>query len=107
MTTAHLLTRVKPDPRGRLAFGKAIEAVNELLHAQVTGFDVPLNDDGSVLLKPTVEVPAESVIGLSRRDWNAFTDVIDNSHVPNAAALAAAEEYAAERKAGRIVSPLK
>jgi len=40
MATIQTILRVKPDPRGRLALGKAIEAINRRLSTVVSGFDV-------------------------------------------------------------------
>jgi hypothetical protein len=97
MATIHPILRVKPDPRGRLALGKAIDAISRRLSTAVSGFDVLMNDDGSLLLKPTVEVPAETTIVLNRTDWMRFLDVIDDDAAPNAALRRAAEQTAHDR----------
>jgi hypothetical protein len=103
MATTHPLLRVKPDPRGRLAIGKAIEALNRRLQTAISGFDVLLNDDGSLTLKPTVEVPAESAIVLGRADWTRFTEIIEQDAAPNAALRRAATVTAHDRVERRTV----
>ncbi|HAT09715.1 MAG TPA: hypothetical protein DCS97_03805 [Planctomycetes bacterium] len=80
-----------------MALGKAIEAINRRLSTVVSGFDVLVNDDGSLLLRPTVEVPAEATIVLDRADWGQFLQVIDSNAEPNDALRSAAAETANDR----------
>jgi hypothetical protein len=105
MATIHPILRVKPDPRGRLALGKAIEALNRRLSTVVSGFDVLMNDDGSLLLKPTVEVPAETTIVLNRTVWVRFLDVINDDAAPNAALRRAAEQTARDQVSKKPTKP--
>jgi hypothetical protein len=108
MTTEQLITRVKPDPRGRLAFSKAIDAINRLLSTSVSGFDVLLNDeDKSLTLRPTVEVPASRAVVLSPKDWAAFTEIINSDEAPNAALMAAARRHRNAISSGQVTSAMK
>jgi hypothetical protein len=103
-TVIHLL-RVKPDPRGCVALGKAIEAINDLLATEITGFDILLNADGSLLLTPTDDIPARRIIRLNPQDFTTFTGIIKDDSGPKAELLPAAEAYRAEIEAGTVKAP--
>lgn len=102
MPAAVHLLRAKPDPRGRVALGKAIEAINHLLATEITGFDIVMHADGSLLLTPMVEIPARRVIQLNPQDFAAFTENTRVDSGPNAELLAAADAVRAELGAGTV-----
>lgn len=104
MTTDVFVTRVKPDPRGRLALSKAIEAVNRLLHTAVSGFDVLLQADGSLMLRPMVEVPANQAIKLSTQEWEKFSELMNKPQGVNAALQKAVRSHQTAIIAGEVVS---
>ncbi len=58
--------RVRLDSKGRIALGKFISD-------GVTGFEVSAQDDGSLVLSPTVEIPAREAWIFKNK--NAFASV--------------------------------
>lgn len=104
MTTDVFVARVKPDPRGRLALSKGIEAVNRLLRTAVSGFDVTLKADGSLTLRPMVEVPANQAIKLSTQEWEKFSELMNKPQGVNAALQKAVRSHQTAIIAGEVVS---
>jgi hypothetical protein len=99
-TPVHIL-KAKPDPRGRLALGKAIEAVNNFLATSISGFDCLMNSDGSLLLRPMVEVEARSTFRMDQSDWADFNVAIARPvSKPNAALRAVGEAFKSRIRTG-------
>ena len=99
-TPVHIL-KAKPDPRGRLALGKAIEAVNHFLATSISGFDCLMNSDGSLLLKPMVEVEARSTLRMHQSDWADFNVAIARpATAPNAALRAVGAAFKSRIRTG-------
>lgn len=84
MSIAAPILHVKADPRGRVAIGKAIETLSGLLSTHITGFDVILNEDSTLVLRPTTEVPAQCVMTLSAKAWDQVHAAIEHPPKPTA-----------------------
>lgn len=97
MLTEEPILHVKADERGRVAIGKAIEALNGLLSSHVTGFDVSINPDASLVMRPTVEVPASCAMRLNQQDWSAFMAAMDKPPKPTTGLRKLAAETAQDR----------
>ena len=107
MATASLpLLHVAPDERGRVALGKAIEALNERLSTVVNGFDIRISDAGELVLKPTVSVPADAAIVLNKTDWRRLTEILEEDGAPNENLQQAAKRYARDRITAPPSTPL-
>ena len=99
----HIL-KAKPDPRGRLALGKAIEAVNRFLATSISGFDCLMNSDGSLTLKPMVEVEARGTFRMHQSEWVEFNAaIVRPTSEPNAKLRAASKAFKSRVQAGTIV----
>jgi hypothetical protein len=91
--------RVELDDRERLALGKVLRAAK----TDVRAWDATPRADGSIVLRPLLEVPADAVSKLSPAAWTELQQLIEEGQGASAALLRAAAASRAAIAAGVLV----
>lgn len=91
--------RVELDDRERLALGKVLRAAK----TDARAWDATPQADGSIVLRPLLEVPADAVSKLSPAAWTELQQLIEEGQGASAALLRAAAASRAAIEAGVLV----
>jgi len=91
--------RVELDGRERLAFGKVLRAAK----TKVRTWDASPQDDGTIVLRPLLELPADAVSKLSAEAWSELHRLIEGGEGASPALLQAAAKSRAAIDAGVLV----
>ncbi len=88
---------LRPDAKGRVGLDSLLRRAREMLGGvQIAGLAADVASDGTITLRPRVEVDAETaqVLRVSQRDAEAFAAALAHPPKPNAALRAAARRWA-------------
>lgn len=106
MTTATMPHfRVEVDDRERVALGKVLRVMEKALrHHLPKAWDAQPQDDGSIVLRPRVEVAADAVTKLSPKAWDELQSLMERPAVLPESLRAAAIAYRDATASGRLIS---
>lgn len=106
MTTATMPHfRVEVDDRERVALGKVLRVMEKALrHHLPKAWDAQPQDDGSIVLRPRVEVAADAVTKLSPKAWDELQSLMERPVVLPESLRAAAVAYREATTSGRLIS---
>jgi hypothetical protein len=99
MATASILRTpvvLRPDTKGRVGLDSLLRRAREYLGGvQIAGLAAEVASDGTITLRPRVEVDAETVqvLRVSQRDAEAFAEALSHPPKPNAALRTAAKRW--------------
>ena len=100
MATASILRSpviLRPDAKGRVGLDNLLRRAREYLGGvPIAGLAAEVASDGTITLRPRIEVDAEAaqVLQVSQRDADAFADALSHPPKPNAALRTAAKRWA-------------
>ena len=104
--TTQFVTNVRREARGRMHLQKAVEAVEKRIHTPISSFDVYVDSENNILLRPKREIPASLAIEVTAEQARYLTNVVDQHEAPNHTLLASALDFADRLHRGEIVSDL-
>jgi hypothetical protein len=87
---------LRPDAKGRVGLDSLLRRARECLGGvQIAGLAAEVASDGTITLRPRVEVDAETahVLRVSQRDAEAFVEALAHPPKPNAALRTAAKRW--------------
>ncbi|HAT11846.1 MAG TPA: hypothetical protein DCS97_14935 [Planctomycetes bacterium] len=87
---------LRPDTKGRVGLDSLLRRAREYLGGvPIAGLAAEVSSDGTITLRPRVEVAAETahVLRLSDKDAAAFSDALAHPPKPNAALRKAAQRW--------------
>jgi hypothetical protein len=90
-------TTLRPDAKGRIGIAAIARQLQERLGGRtISGYTAEVTNDGTIVLRPRVEVDAEeaSTLVLAAADRDAFLQALSSPPAPNAALRAAARAHA-------------
>jgi hypothetical protein len=99
MATASILRSpviLRPDAKGRVGLDSLLRRAREALGGlPIAGLAAEVASDGTITLRPRVEVDAETaqVLRVSQRDAEAFAEALAHPPKPNAAMRTAAKRW--------------
>jgi hypothetical protein len=97
VTATHF--RVELDDRERLALGKVLRAAK----TDARAWDAAPQADGSIVLRPLLEVPVDAVSKLSPAAWTELQRLIEEGRGASPALLRAAAAVRATTEASMVV----
>lgn len=100
--TTKFLTNVRREPRGRLHLSKAVAELEARIHTSISSFDVYLDSENAIVLRPKREIPATATIDITYQQAQHLAAVVDQRSEPSARLLAAAERFADRLTNGEI-----
>jgi hypothetical protein len=89
-------TILRPDSKGRVGLGSFTKALEEKFAGRaISGYAAEITDDGTIVLRPKVEVDAEqaSTLILGAEDRDAFLSAIADPSPPSEALRAARKRH--------------
>ena len=90
------ITILRPDAKGRVGLASLARLLEQrFAQHRISGYAAEITPDGSILLRPRVELDVEdaATLVLSDADRDAFLDALANPPEPNDRLRAAAERH--------------